>query len=76
MYYRNNENYYSDNLDKRKVMVSIHCIAYNQEKYIRDTLDGFVMQKTDFPFVAVVHDMHQPTIPHQLSANMQKSIPT
>lgn len=56
MYYRNNENYYSDNLDKRKVMVSIHCIAYNQEKYIRDTLDGFVMQKTDFPFVAVVHD--------------------
>ena len=37
-------------------LVAIRCIAYNQEKYIRDTLDGFVMQKTDFPFVAVVHD--------------------
>lgn len=56
MYYRNNENFYSDNLDKRKAMVSIHCIAYNQEKYIRETLEGFVMQKTDFPFVAIVHD--------------------
>lgn len=55
MYYIN-ENYYSDDLDKRKVMVSIHCIAYNQEKYIREALDGFVMQKTNFPFVAIVHD--------------------
>lgn len=37
-------------------LVAINCIAYNQEKYIRETLEGFIMQKTDFPFVAVVHD--------------------
>lgn len=37
-------------------LVAIHCIAYNQAKYIREALDGFVMQKTDFPFVAIVHD--------------------
>lgn len=37
-------------------LVAIHCIAYNQDKYIRDALEGFVMQKTDFPFVAIVHD--------------------
>lgn len=39
-----------------KPLVVIRCIAYNQEKYLAQTLDGFVMQKTTFPFVAVVHD--------------------
>lgn len=34
----------------------ICCLAYNHERYIRDALEGFVMQKTDFPFVAIVHD--------------------
>ena len=37
-------------------MVTIRCIAYNQEKYIRDCLEGFVMQKTNFRFEAIVHD--------------------
>ena len=37
-------------------LVAIRCITYNHEPYIRDALEGFVMQKTDFPFVAVVHD--------------------
>lgn len=36
--------------------VAIRCITYNHEPYIRDALEGFVMQKTNFPFVAVVHD--------------------
>ncbi len=31
-------------------------LAYNHEPYIKDTLEGFVMQKTNFPFVAIVHD--------------------
>ena len=42
--------------DGRPLMVTIQCFAYNQELYIRQCLDGFVMQKTDFPFVAIVHD--------------------
>lgn len=37
-------------------LVSIRCTAYNHEKYIRDTLEGFVMQKTNFKFEAIVHD--------------------
>lgn len=37
-------------------MVAIHCITYNQECYIRDTLEGFILQKTSFPFIAIVHD--------------------
>lgn len=37
-------------------LVSIRCITYNHEKYIRDALEGFVMQKTNFKFEAIVHD--------------------
>ncbi len=37
-------------------VVTIRCIAYNHAKYIRYCLDGFVMQQTNFPFEAVVHD--------------------
>ena len=37
-------------------MVTIRCLAYNHEPYIRQCLDGFVMQKTNFRFEAVVHD--------------------
>lgn len=38
------------------VMVSVFCLAYNHEKYIRDCLDGFVNQKTNFKFEVIVHD--------------------
>ena len=38
------------------IMVSIVCNAYNQEKYIRDALDGFIAQKTNFSFEILVHD--------------------
>lgn len=37
-------------------LVSISCITYNQSAYITDALNGFAMQQTDFPFVAVVID--------------------
>lgn len=39
-----------------KVLVSIRCLAYNHASYIRQCLDGFVMQKTNFCFEAIVHD--------------------
>ena len=37
-------------------LVSISCLVYNHEPFLRQCLDGFVMQKTTFPFEAVVHD--------------------
>ncbi len=39
-----------------KPLIVIRCVTYNHEPYIRDALEGFVMQKTNFPFVAIVHD--------------------
>lgn len=37
-------------------LVSIQCLVYNHEPYLRQCLDGFVMQKTNFAFEAIVHD--------------------
>ena len=37
-------------------LVAIQCLVYNHEPYLRDCLEGFVMQQTNFPFVAIVHD--------------------
>ena len=40
----------------RDVKVTVYCAAYNHEPYIREALDGFVMQKTSFDFEVLVHD--------------------
>ena len=40
----------------QEVKVTVLCLAYNHAKFIRRALDGFVMQKTDFPFEVLVHD--------------------
>ena len=42
--------------DYDKPFVSINCITYNHEKYIADALDGFLIQKIDFPIEILVHD--------------------
>lgn len=36
--------------------VVIRCLTFNQEKFIEDALKGFVRQKTNFPFCALVVD--------------------
>lgn len=38
------------------IKVSICCITYNHEKYIKSALDGFLMQKTNFKYEILVHD--------------------
>lgn len=38
------------------IIVVIHCLVFNHGPYLRDCLEGFVMQKTNFRFVAIVHD--------------------
>lgn len=44
------------NQNEKPILVAIHCLVYNHEPYLRDCFEGFVMQKTNFRFVAIVHD--------------------
>lgn len=37
-------------------VVSASITTYNQKSYIKDCLDGVLMQETDFPFELIVHD--------------------
>jgi glycosyltransferase involved in cell wall biosynthesis len=38
------------------ILVSICIITYNQEKYIAEALNSFLIQKTDFDFEILIHD--------------------
>ena len=40
----------------KKIKVSIICITYNQESYVKDCLDGFLKQQTDFDYEILIHD--------------------
>lgn len=39
-----------------EVLVSISCITYNHSAYIRQCLDGMLMQQTTFGFEILIHD--------------------
>lgn len=43
-------------MNKGEIRVSVLCDVYNHAPYLRQCLDGFVMQKTDFKFEVLVHD--------------------
>lgn len=38
------------------ILVSINCITYNQVNYIRQCLEGFLIQKTNFDYEVLIHD--------------------
>ena len=37
-------------------IVSICCLTYNHESFIHEAVNGFLMQKTNFPFDIIIHD--------------------
>lgn len=41
---------------QRHLLVTIHCLTFNQEAFIADCLEGFIRQRTSFDFEAIVHD--------------------
>jgi glycosyltransferase involved in cell wall biosynthesis len=45
-----------DSVQVNQIKVSICCVTFNHETYIRKCLEGFVMQQTDFGFEVIVHD--------------------
>lgn len=38
------------------ILVSINCITYNHENYIREAIESLLMQNTDFKFEILIHD--------------------
>ena len=48
------KNWGVDNSDNP--LVSIKCMTFNHENYITQCIDGFLMQKTNFPFEILIHD--------------------
>ena len=41
---------------ENKTLVSIVCLTYNHQTYIRQALDSFIMQKTSFRYEILIHD--------------------
>lgn len=57
-------------------LVSIKNLVYNHEKYIAQALDGFLMQKTDFPFEVIVHDDASTDNSAQIIRKYEKKFPS
>lgn len=42
--------------DKSIPIVSFVCTTFNHELYLKDTIRGFLLQETEFPFEILIHD--------------------
>ena len=52
----NNEHEMFQYVSNIKPIVSICCLVYNHEKYLRDCFEGFMSQQTSFPFEVLIHE--------------------
>lgn len=43
-------------MNGNEVILTAYCLAYNHEKYIAETLEGFVNQRTSYKYKVIVHD--------------------
>ena len=42
--------------EQLKYMVRVSCLTYNHVNYIKDAMNGFTMQETNFPYVCTIID--------------------
>lgn len=50
------ETIFSDSKMDIKPLVSVCMITYNQSLYIKQAIEGVLMQETDFPFEFIISD--------------------
>lgn len=58
-----------------EILVSVVCITYNHEEYIRNALDGILIQETDFRYEVVVHDDASTDNTPQIIRNYEEKYP-
>ena len=58
-----------------KPLVSICTLAYNHEAYVREALDSFLAQETDFPFEIIIHDDASTDSTAEIIAGYQRLYP-
>ena len=59
----------------KKPKVSVLCLTYNHEKIIKQALDSFLMQKTNFNFEVLIHDDASTDNTIQIIKEYQKKYP-
>lgn len=43
-------------MENSEYVLTIYCLVYNHAKYVRNTLEGFVSQETNYKYEVIVHD--------------------
>ncbi len=56
-------------------LVSVSCITYNQESFIQDALEGFLMQQTTFPVEILIYDDASTDTTTQIIREYEKKFP-
>ena len=58
------------------VLVSIICITYNHEQYIKECLNSFLAQKVNFNIEILVHDDASTDCTQQILQEYQRQYPS
>lgn len=58
-----------------KVLVSVICDVFNHGPYLEKCLEGFVLQKTNFPFEVLIHDDASTDNSQEIIRNYEKKYP-
>ncbi|MEZ9909391.1 glycosyltransferase [Vibrio sp. 10N.261.51.A3] len=59
-----------------RVYVSVVCTTYNQDIYIRDAIDSFLAQETEFKFEIIIHDDLSKDSTRELLFEYQRKYPS
>lgn len=60
---------------KEEILVSIICLTYNHEKYIRDAIESFLAQQVKFKYEILIHDDASTDNTAKIIAEYEKRFP-